>query len=275
MGNSISVIVSQQMGIFQNHFRGAIQIPKKYGFTGDVGRTANPSQIVKIEARYGDNQGSFMVTGLLHKDVQLGVSSTFGAPVTPITQLDKLAKGVGVSVGQIVQMGSGNLVSSTMAWTTRRVWEATSPMEVMLDMKFVAVNSGNIRNEVVQACTRLQQLAAPTRTLAGFISPPGPNAAGIGGDNINIYVGKFLKFLNVVVTNVSVTYDNKFDKEGNPISASCQFTFQTFEMINKGELENITSIENLTQNFPSGVVQSLSTNQSTADSIAGAGLSGS
>jgi hypothetical protein len=148
--------------------------------------------------------------------------------------------------------------------STRRIWDGTSPLNVTLDIKFVAVHANRIREEVIEPCTRLQQIAVPNVIpVIGVAQPPGPGIA-YGGDRIDIYIGKFLKFSQVIVSAVNVAYDNKFDSSGNPLSASCTLEFSTYEMINKTELEKITSVENLTSNFPQGNIQSLKENQDTA-----------
>lgn len=68
-----------------------------------------------------------------------------------------------------------------------------------------------------------------------------------GGDIIVIEVGRFLTFYNVIVSKVSSEVPIMMTVDGDPVSASVDITFETYEMITTDELARMYS-----KNFLSG-----------------------
>jgi hypothetical protein len=52
-----------------------------------------------------------------------------------------------------------------------------------------------------------------------------------GGDKIMVELGRFVTFFNVIVREVSATVPIKFDPLGNPVSATVNMVFETYEMM--------------------------------------------
>lgn len=52
-----------------------------------------------------------------------------------------------------------------------------------------------------------------------------------GGDKIMIELGRFITFYNVIVREVSAAVPIKFDQHGNPVSATVNMVFETYEMM--------------------------------------------
>lgn len=127
---------------------------------------------------------------------------------------------------------------------SRRIWAGTSPIDIVLPLKFYAVNSTIF--DVLQPVVYMFRAALPTRKSIidkntdlvdvnlDILTPPGPspfsefNSRRMG--KIDIYFGTFARFQNVIISSVSTTFDHKKDQNGFPISAEVKVNFQTYEM---------------------------------------------
>ena len=56
------------------------------------------------------------------------------------------------------------------------------------------------------------------------------------GTDIDIRIGTFLKFKKVIVKSVDASFDNKFDRKGQPISATVTMVIETYEIISQEDL---------------------------------------
>ena len=159
-------------------------------------------------------------------------------------------------------------VSLVNRYTSRRVWMGTTPISMMLRLKFEAV-SDPVR-EVIEPCKRLQKMVlpfAPEGEFKGiFLGPPGPGGLALAGtflekrvnninslservkkkiknpgDQITIYVGQLLKFRSVIFENCSVSFDKRFTREGYPIGAKVDIQFSTYEVFDDKKLEEAYS----------------------------------
>jgi hypothetical protein len=60
-----------------------------------------------------------------------------------------------------------------------------------------------------------------------------------GQDTISVSIGKLWHFKSVIVKEVEVTFDNKYTSEGDPISATAQLLFETYEILTKEDIEEV------------------------------------
>jgi len=174
------------------------------------------------------------------------------------------------TVGQLMNqaMQAFSQYSLQMAVTSRRIWISTSPVSITLPMIF-ATETDPI-TDVVDQCRRLQLMALPSEPNAGgFLVPPGPSpyknlevyvpkvGAGdfqikgtgktysidnalTGGDQIDISIGEFLYFDNVIIKSVNITYDSRMSaspQRGRPIAAKADVNFETYQMMTKESMQ--------------------------------------
>lgn len=142
---------------------------------------------------------------------------------------------------------------------SRRIWNGSRPLELRLPMKFAAVKDAF--QDVVAPVQRLLKMTLPRRggliledqvkALNEYTSkvgikvpqtqmliPPGPDpfteiqtgGKQLTGDRIDIYFGKIACFRNVIISDVSATFDSRVDANGKPIAADVDLQFQTYEM---------------------------------------------
>jgi hypothetical protein len=103
----------------------------------------------------------------------------------------------------------------------------------------------------VRGYTHLPMLSPPGPTpftLTGIINRRDPShdlgdttslIEGLkGGDKIMIELGRFLTFYNVIVRNVSAIVPIKFDTNGDPISATVNVVFETYEIMTAESLQH-------------------------------------
>jgi len=217
-------------------------------------------------ARITSYRRKAIIIGLLQSSINLSVDSMWEHFIP--TQYTEL--GWAEDIVQIATKGNTSLVNKA---AMRRKWKGSTPMELTLVLRFQAIV--NARTDVVIPCKELQALALPSEGPAKdsvqsagdfwyalpFLSPPGPtpfstedilnvnkdsvlNAkrdailrGGRGGDLIFITLGNFVSFENVIVKKVMVEYDPRFDSEGQPISATVNIVFDTYEMMTTESLD--------------------------------------
>jgi len=113
-----------------------------------------------------------------------------------------------------------------------------------------SLNPGKIKEALSKAPTLIPPGPSPF-TMEGVLNlrSAGNLGGGIGinateeridgGDVIIIEIGRFLTFYNVIVNDVKVTVPPKMAISGDPISASVNITFETYEMITREELDKM------------------------------------
>jgi len=231
---------------------------KNYGYVAD-GKGVPPEYLVRIVSY----RNKAVVVGVLQEDISMRVESRWDY-ILPSSILDP--------ANRAVQLVSGGRWSVITKATSRRLWQGSSPLQLSLNLKFEAVN--NPYEEVVQPCKFLQAMALPSNvkiseragTIIGaklksmggnFLSPPGPtpfttkglltkdNTRSISdivkglesGDLIKVDLGRFLSFWNVIVKEVSPVFSTKFSRSGDPISASVNIIFESYEMMTTESLD--------------------------------------
>jgi hypothetical protein len=158
------------------------------------------------------------------------------------------------TAAQTLTLGSKSLITKA---TSRRMWKGSSPMRLSLLMRFEAVFDPLL--EVLQPLRILGSLTLPvessseTGSKLPFLGPPGPSPFQLqlqksvrsaklkevasvvnsfqGGDQIQIELGEFLTFFSVIVREVNLTVPIRFDASGNPVSATVNVLFETYEML--------------------------------------------
>jgi hypothetical protein len=179
----------------------------------------------------------------------------------------------------LVQMFTGGRKSLITKACSRRMWEGSTPVALSLTMRFEAIKNTQIEvveackllqkmslpSEISNASsgsnTLLQDVISDIPTLI----PPGPTPftlSGIldlrsmsgqnsgtrfnkikegmgGGDIIIIEIGRFLTFYNVILNKVGVSIPPTMSNDGNPISATVNVVFETYEMTTTEELDKM------------------------------------
>jgi hypothetical protein len=189
------------------------------------------------------------VVSPLQEDIMLKVNSQW-SPLVP----SSILSGVD-TLAQTITLGGTSIITKA---TSRRMWRGSSPMRLSLKTRFEAVFDPVV--EVVQPLRLLCSMALPAESKTEFLNkglpflnPPGPSPFLIdlekenrsaklkesakifnsfqGGDRIQIDIGEFLTFFNVIVTEVTPVVPLRFDSSGNPISATINVLFETYEMM--------------------------------------------
>jgi hypothetical protein len=175
--------------------------------------------------------GGGKVEAFVPETFQLAVTSQFNQP---------FGQGIQNStVGTAAKMlGLGALTSQSM---TAQVWEGTQPIEMSLELEFVAESDPTA--EVLQPIKELLKMTMPSKGGGGFLlDPPGPvykdivdwkafeakKGEGKAAKQITVQIGNFLLFDSVVIESVNTTFHSMMHSSGVPLRATCAVTFKTF-----------------------------------------------
>ncbi len=203
------------------------------------------------------------IVGIIQDPIMLGVESVW-EPFIPTE-----VYGPADTLIQTLTASKWSLVTKA---TSRRKWKGSTPLEISLPLKFHAVDDPFL--EVVEPCRILQSLALPSegkdaqnlRNLSDakkaipFLAPPGPTPftsedllnrslskinktkeekilRGLrGGDLIVVKFGRFLTLFNVILKSARVEFHPRFDVRGNPISATANLVFESYEILTSESL---------------------------------------
>lgn len=182
---------------------------------------------VKIESKK-----SGVITSWVPEEIEFEIVSDWDNPL------------IGGGMREINTLMAAANFSTITQWMTVSVWTGSSPIVVSLPLIFIAENPGEASTLVVDQVRTLMKMALPSYAaddgivgVTGLLSPPGPNPIGdigkhlefgAGSEEINITIGKFIKFNKVLVTRVSPRFSTMLDKDGFPMRADVQLTFRTF-----------------------------------------------
>jgi len=171
------------------------------------------------------------------EEMTFGVESTWDSPLAD----------VGSSLNVLTQATAGT--SSLTKSQFSQVWQGSSPINITIPFRFFARSKDSAREDVVNPVRDLMKLAVPADEGL-TLSPPGPvslnvvnklaksGSAGIG-DKIDISIGRFLRFKNVIVTQVSANLPLKFTADSIPQSITAEVTFNTHTVVTKNDLDAI------------------------------------
>ncbi len=203
------------------------------------------------------------ITGIIQDPIMMGVESVW-EPFIPTE-----VYGPADTLIQTLTSSKWSLVTKA---TSRRKWKGSTPLEVTLPLKFHAVDDAFL--EVVEPCRILQSLALPSegkdaqslsslsdaKKAIPFLAPPGPTPftsedllnrslakinktkeekilRGLrGGDLIIVKFGRFLTLFNVILKSARVEFQPRFDVTGNPISATANLVFESYEILTSESL---------------------------------------
>lgn len=169
----------------------------------------------------------------------------------------------------LTQLISGGKASTVNKETSRRFWKGTTPLKMTIPLKLDAENDASI--DVTEAVMNLKKMAAPSESIAGFLSPPGPSpykvdqkkideakasknaATKLAGDTaekyqtayeasdlITVTIGdNYLFFDNVIIKNVQADIYNQFDRtSGHAVAADVILEIQSYSVLTKEALDN-------------------------------------
>jgi len=216
------------------------QSKRRCGYKGDINFKVPDAYTVQVENK------DWIVNAVLQDKLSLSVTSEW-EPFVDMSGVSNLIHGA-------VQFTTHKALIAR--WTSRRIWKGTSPLRITLTLKFEAIYDAG--NEVTDACLALQQMVLPAKgtELLGAIpllDPPGPSPhlldqdgknsgkyieavdkwAKEGGDTINIVIGKLMEFKSVIIKDVRTDIEPKFTADGNPVSATVDIIFETYEIFTK------------------------------------------
>lgn len=141
---------------------------------------------------------------------------------------------------KLVQVASGGAeINIDRGIAERQFWRGIINQELTYELNFEAYYSGEI--DVVIPIKNLLMMSAPVEKSATIVGRywSAPN-------NPEIIVGDLYTLNEVLIKNVNVTYGNKIDRAGNPISAVVSITLITRDPmgrngINANFAKNISS----------------------------------
>ena len=182
-----------------------------------------------------------MITSDLHGDVIGLIPDSFNFDLA--SEWGQLIDSPGSSgLGTVVQELTG--YSTISKKTSAQRWQGSSTIDLSLSISLVA--ESNASAEIIEPVSRLARMALPRASegQAGFLAPPGPrlfrqNEEGNdrSSDRIDISIGEFLRFENIIITSVNPTFSGHMLPDGRPSSAEVGVNFRTFYIFDSSELE--------------------------------------
>ena len=171
--------------------------------------------------------------------------------------------------GTIATMLSSVGISMKTKPLSAQSWQGSSPVEVTLPLIFKATSDP--KSEVMEPIVNLVKMVVPETVGNGqqFI-PPGPTLLGYlkqhpseavrslvkqlpdtdrqnKGEFITIRLGRFMRFSNIIITNVAPRIDtqtlykgfSKPEQKGYPLRAALEVTFRLYTASDKSEVDSI------------------------------------
>lgn len=187
----------------------------------------------------------------LPENFGFSLASSYDRPFAkPLSEMagDKIGMGSEAKLAEDVARASTGL-TSIMKYLSGAVWSSGSAMTISIP--FVIVAHDNAYMEVTNTIKKLTQLAAPSESAVGTLVAPGPHVGNtaallagdftsgmqLGGDEITLRIGRFMKFTPCIITSVHTTFDSQFDQSGNPIAATINVEFEAFWTTTKEDLD--------------------------------------
>jgi hypothetical protein len=267
--NSLRTVQNNLQGVDKRSLPRTQRIPRRlsvgfteYGYIVPDGRKIPEEYLVRITS-YKHNA---TVIAPIQEDVALRVESRWEPfiPTSLLARANILTQAVSSSERSFITRATSRRIwmgSSPMVIALRLKFEAVSDpfsevvepsrllqsMAVPSDPSSSITDVGDIGKDIKAGNTwnvvsKLPGLRPPGPTpfswdnlLSGQKSYPDMSKSEVdsslkGGDFIMIEVGRFLTFWNVIVRENTVTFKNKFDRNGDPISSEAEVVFETYEM---------------------------------------------
>jgi hypothetical protein len=176
----------------------------------------------------------------------------FAAPLSQAAGEASGAGGIAASAEQVLRATTG--ATSIMKSLSGAVWSSGSTLIITIPFAIVAYDDAYL--EVTDKMKKLLQLVAPSETAAGTLMAPGPHVGNtgallagdfsggvqLGGDEITLNIGRFLRFSPCFISSVDCTFDTQFDATGNPIAATINVTFEAFWTTTKEDLDKFFAV---------------------------------
>jgi hypothetical protein len=158
-----------------------------------------------------------------------------------------------------MQLISGRSLVST--FTSRRIWQGTSPITMNLNLTFEAIDDAYVN--VVAPAFALMLMASPTEDNSGpvlgfldwlgkklgqgeigfYLIPPGPDPFHRRrGDSISVQFGTAFHFEDVIIYSAKPAWDfSRVDAEGWPARVDVALEIQTYEIMTKDRLSAVVT----------------------------------
>jgi len=221
---------------------------KECGYRNSPSGNVSENYLITITNR------DWIVKAMLQEDITKRIESNW----KPLEDLMPPGAKQNIEMGNVIlqTLTKKSLVS---AFTSRRIWSGTTPVELSLTLRFEAYYDEI--NEVTEPCVALQEMCLPDKGkekgwlgILPLLEPPGPSpsdltdtpfnalaSTGVGqhlgkGDRILVQIGNLLTFDSVIVHSVVVTEHNRMPESGKPVSATVMLNLQTYEILTKDKL---------------------------------------
>lgn len=119
---------------------------------------------------------------------------------------------------------------------SHQVWTSSSPMEFSLPLLFDAKKDA--RQDVLKPIKQMMAWALPFKSSPDslLLEPPGPTLLDPNRGRISLRIGNFVYIHSVLLVDVNPTWDTRMNREGVPISASCDVTMRTVNTPTQNDL---------------------------------------
>lgn len=212
----------------------AINIANVGGISNLINSNGNYKVVINKNAN--SSSGPVSVECVIPETVATAFASKFSQPFGQLGQDSK--------INTAAKILSGTSLTSQLM--TAQVWEGSDPVDMSLEVVFLA-ESDPIR-EVLEPIKQLLGLVLPAGK-GGVMTPPGPvwssdlisqaqdsslaqqagvPSAGSVPGTISLTIGNYLYFESVVITNVNVVWHSVIHSSGIPIRADVTIQFITY-----------------------------------------------
>jgi len=205
----------------QNHYAIASNIAPQYQL------------VLRVDGDEGLVRGKkvFPLVAALPERYNISVSSQWDSPFANKSISESL--GAGTSSATIDGLMSGLGIGTRNKMQLAQVWQSTSPITFNVDLVFNAVT--NTQLDIMYKHLGLLKLVCPAEAVGfgintGVLVAPGPTVLGgaIGGRNITLQLGMYLRMENVIVKSVSSDIQTICGADGIPHSMTINVEFETF-----------------------------------------------
>jgi hypothetical protein len=212
-----------------------------------------------VRVKRSGHNGAFdgEVTGWIQDKISLAIENTWEQISTQKLALSR------ETIAQAAGFSGFTMLNS------RRIWRGTSPLKFTIKLRFMAED--NVRKDVIDQVRMLLRWASPSEDATGplgsigFLLPPGPSplhnnmawvkSLGLGSvynsalswtsrdERIDITVGKFLRFESVILQRVAPEFGARFDRDGQPVDAEVDVSFETYQIATREAIDTIMGEE--------------------------------
>lgn len=198
----------------------------------------NPLHKLLIVHSRDSTPKSTVIANVPEEDIAIDVASDWAQ-----TDLGKVVEGAMGMVNRATSAISGSQLKSQL--TSAQQWNGTNPPSIAFTLEFNADTSSV--NDVMQPIANIISMCVPEVINNIRVAVPGPTPADaalafvnkvssntgtssmkLEGDRIQLFVGKWLYWDNVVITNLGLKFGTKLGPEGIPLRATATVTMKPF-----------------------------------------------